>query len=223
MATILILETATKVCSVALAKDGQLVAIQEAHEERFTHAENLNVFVAEVLKLAGSDFKDLDAIAVSGGPGSYTGLRIGVSAAKGYCHALNIPLIAVDTLRAMASGVEIESGVIIHMIDARRMEVFCSVFDKDHNELEAVSAAVLDENSYSQYSDHTIYLLGDGATKFTDLNKALTTVNLYQYPSAGSMISLVETAYKQQIFVDTAYYEPFYLKDFVAGKPKKMI
>ena len=135
MTYILNIETATKNCSVSLSADGKTIALQEIATENFSHAEKLHVFIATLLKEHHLQFKDIQAIAVSQGPGSYTGLRIGVSSAKGFCYALNIPMIAVDTLQLLAKQIQIEDGIIIPMIDARRMEVFTAFFDKNYNQI----------------------------------------------------------------------------------------
>ena len=133
MSLILNIETATKNCSVSLAKDGITILTKEISEAGYSHAEKLHVFIEEILKETQSNVKDLKAVAVSKGPGSYTGLRIGVSSAKGICYALDIPLIAVDTLQILAKQLKVEKGIIVPMIDARRMEVYSAVYDKNHN------------------------------------------------------------------------------------------
>ena len=147
MPIILNIETATKNCSVALAKEGKTIAYKEIAEQNFSHAEKLHVFIEELLAENQLQFSDLSAIAVSQGPGSYTGLRIGVSSAKGFCYALNIPMIAIDTLQLLAKQIHIEEGIIIPMIDARRMEVFTAFYDKNHNKIRNTQAAIIDENS----------------------------------------------------------------------------
>ena len=149
MVYILNIETSTKNCSVALAKNGEIVLCKEIAEIGFSHAEKLHVFLEELLKETDLSFKDINAIAVSQGPGSYTGLRIGVSAAKGLCYALDIPLIAVDTMQILANQVTVEKGIIIPMIDARRMEVFSAIFDKNHLKIRETKAEILEEDSFS--------------------------------------------------------------------------
>ncbi len=146
MAIILNLETATKNCSVTIAKEGKTIACKEIAEQNFSHAEKLHVFIEELLAENNLKFSDLNAIAVSQGPGSYTGLRIGVSSAKGFCYALNIPLIAIDTLQLLAKQIQIKEGVIVSMIDARRMEVFTAFYDKNHEQIRTTKAEIIDEN-----------------------------------------------------------------------------
>ena len=222
MATILNIETSTKVCSIALGRDNKVVAFNEAHEDRFTHAENLNRFIDDCLKQAHITFQDLDAVAVSGGPGSYTGLRIGVSSAKGFCYALDIPLIAVDTLMAMARHVQNGEGHIVPMIDARRMEVFCAAYDGHYQVKRPVDAVILEADSFSDLQG-PLYVLGDGAPKFADISTRSDVQLIDAFPTAKNMVALSNQAFAEKSFVDTAYYEPFYLKDFIAGKPKKLL
>ena len=150
MAFILSIETATKNCSVSLSNNGKTVSCKEIAEQNFSHAEKLHVFIQEILKENSITLNDLSAIAVSKGPGSYTGLRIGVSSVKGLCYALNIPMIAIDTLTLLAKQIIIENGIIIPMIDARRMEVYTAFFDKKYNIQREVRADIIDENSYSE-------------------------------------------------------------------------
>ena len=149
MEYILNIETATKNCSVALANEGKTILCKEIAEEGYSHAERLHVFIEEIIKEAGISLNDLSAIAVSQGPGSYTGLRIGVSAAKGLCFALGIPLIAVDTLQVLASQVNIDDGLIVPMIDARRMEVYSAIFSAKFDKKREILAEIIDENSFS--------------------------------------------------------------------------
>ena len=219
MAIILNLETATKNCSVGLAKDGVTFALKEFAGEGYTHAEKLHVFIEEVLKEAGLDFKDLNAIAVSMGPGSYTGLRIGVSAAKGLCYALNIPLLAIDTLELLARKIVVDSGVIIPMIDARRMEAYTAIFDAEYNKVRETKAEVIGDSFFDNVAG-TIHLVGDGAAKYHEVLPAGKFVYHENaiYPSAAEMAVLSFNKYKKSDTVDVAYFEPFYLKDFIAGK-----
>jgi tRNA threonylcarbamoyladenosine biosynthesis protein TsaB len=218
---ILNLETATRNCSVALAKNGETILCKEIAEIGFSHAEKLHVFIEEIIKEANINFSDLKAIAVSKGPGSYTGLRIGVSAAKGLCFALNIPLISIDTLLALAKQVSIEKGVIIPMIDARRMEVYSAIFDPNHNIIRDVEAQILDENSFSDL-DQEIYIIGDSSEKAkTILSKTnIIFLDEIQFPSAKQMSSLSFEKFNNNDFEDVAYFEPFYLKDFLITTPK---
>ena len=196
---------------------------QNAHSEKITN------FIREVMDTAGIDYHQLDAVAVSKGPGSYTGLRIGVSTAKGICYAADLPLMAIDTLEAMAYGMKeklgsqiAENDLLVPMIDARRMEVYASIFDANLNKIHDTEAMVIDENSFADLrKDHRLWLFGDGAPKLASLFENQTNISVIDgfKPSAAYMRPLAEKALKEQQFVDVAYFEPFYLKDFIAGKP----
>ena len=222
MGYILNIETATKNCSVAIAKDGKTIFCKEIAEEGYSHAERLHVFIEEIIKEAGITIKDLIAVAVSQGPGSYTGLRIGVSAAKGLCYALDIPLIAIDTLQALASQVTISSGFIIPMIDARRMEVYSAIFAPTLEKKREVLAEIIDENSFGDLEE-TLYFVGDCAEKCQSVLKKDNYVFLadIKYPSANDMSALSYEKFKINDTVDVAYFEPYYLKDFMTTAPKK--
>jgi len=219
MAFILNLETATKNCSVSLAKEGKTIALAEYAGEGYAHAEKLHVFIAEVLDKAGVTYNDLQAVAVSMGPGSYTGLRIGVSAAKGLCYALDVPLIAIDTLELLARKVSIESGVIVPMIDARRMEAYTGVFNSGYEKIRNIKAEIITEESFADLL-LPIHFVGDGAAKC----RAVLTGDRFTYheeilyPSAQQMSALSFDKYKISDTVDVAYFEPFYLKDFISAK-----
>jgi tRNA threonylcarbamoyladenosine biosynthesis protein TsaB len=219
---ILNIETATKNCSVALAKDGKTVLCKEIAEEGYSHAERLHVFIEEIISEAGIQLKDLAAVAVSQGPGSYTGLRIGVSAAKGLCYALNVPLIAIDTLQALASKAKIAEGLIVPMIDARRMEVYSAVFSAGLEKKREILAEIIDENSFEDFTEN-LYFVGDcnekGKTVLTKSN--FIFLDEIKYPSANEMSALSFEKYKKSDTVDVAYFEPYYLKDFLIGAPKK--
>lgn len=230
MALILNIDTSTTVCSVALAKDGVVVSYKEVNEG-YTHAENLTLFVQEVLKKSKYTLKDIDAFAVSKGPGSYTGLRIGVSSVKGFCFALQKPLIAIDTLKAMTNGAisqisNLKSPIpnyFCPMIDARRMEVYCAIYDKNLHEKIPTSAVIIDENSFSEILEkNQIVFFGDGAEKCREKlshhKNALFIENIY--PSAIAMAELSEQAFANNKFEDVAYFEPFYLKEFVTQAKK---
>lgn len=225
MAKILCIETSTKVCSVALGIDGIVKAAKELNEENYSHAENLNFFIRDVMNEAGFKFEELDAVAVSEGPGSYTGLRIGVSTAKGIAYGTGVPLLAISTLEAMATGARqlFNGDYFIPMIDARRMEVFCAVYQSDGETLLDTEAHVLEEQSFSDIlGKGKCLFFGDGAKKFLEVQNSPNAQLVDYLPSAKSMIPLAEEAFGQNKLVDTAYFEPFYLKDFVAGKPKKV-
>ncbi len=219
---ILNIETATKNCSVSIAKNGETILCKEIAEEGYSHAEKLHVFIEEVIAESGVSVQDLNAVAVSQGPGSYTGLRIGVSAAKGLCFALNIPLIAVDTLQTLASQVSISEGKIIPMLDARRMEVYSAVFNAKIEIERPIQAEIINEDSFAEYTD-TIYFVGDCADK---CKAVLTKENFIfleeiKYPSAREMSKISYDKYKKSDIVDVAYFEPYYLKDFMMTLPSK--
>lgn len=216
MALILNIETATKNCSVALSKEGKTLAIRELSEQNFSHAEKLHVFIEELLLEINVTFKDVKAIAVSQGPGSYTGLRIGVSAAKGLCYALSIPLIAVDTLEILARKIQISSGIILPMIDARRLEVYSAFFDSNYAKIRETKAEIIDENSFQEETE-IIHLIGDGAMKFKEIltDKKFKYYPEIQFPSASEMSLISFQKFQNNQLEDVAYFEPFYLKDFV--------
>lgn len=222
MSYILNIETATKNCSVALAKDGKTILCKEIAEEGYSHAERLHVFIEAIIKDAGIALQDLSAIAVSQGPGSYTGLRIGVSAAKGLCYALDIPLIAVDTLQALAAQVTISSGLIIPMIDARRMEVYSAIFSPTLEKKREVLAQIIDDNSFED-REETLYFVGDCTDKCKPVLTKENHVFLEEivYPSAKEMSAISFEKFKINDTVDVAYFEPYYLKDFMITAPKK--
>ncbi|WP_026899306.1 tRNA (adenosine(37)-N6)-threonylcarbamoyltransferase complex dimerization subunit type 1 TsaB [Daejeonella oryzae] len=223
---ILLLETATSSCSVALAENGNVLACKELNEQN-VHASHITLFIEEVMNSAGKRYSDLNAIAVSKGPGSYTGLRIGVSTAKGLCFALDIPLISVNTLEAMADGARaiINSGnselLFSPMIDARRMEVYTALYSSDLKEINPVKALILEENSFSEFLDNKqIVFFGNGAEKCKPLYSSYEHAIFLDYEnSASDLNQLALQKYKSQIFEDVAYFEPFYLKDFVATRP----
>lgn len=222
MTYILNLETATKNCSVSISQNGQTILCKEMAEAGYSHAEKLHVFIEDCIKESNISFKDLSAIAVSQGPGSYTGLRIGVSAAKGLCFALDLPLIAVDTLQVLASKLSISDGVIIPMIDARRMEVYSAIFNAKYEKVREVQAEILIENSFEQISE-SIHFVGDCAEK---AKTVLTKSNFIFheeiiYPSANEMSELSYKKFQENNFEDVAYFEPYYLKDFMATVSKK--
>ncbi|OWP83792.1 tRNA (adenosine(37)-N6)-threonylcarbamoyltransferase complex dimerization subunit type 1 TsaB [Flavobacterium davisii] len=216
MTYILHLETATRNCSVSLAKEGELLAVREIAESGYTHAEKLHVFIEEVLDKAQIKINDLVAIAVSQGPGSYTGLRIGVSAAKGLCYALNIPLIAVDTLETLARQIKVSEGMIIPMIDARRMECYTAVFSNQYELQRKVESQIIDSNVFSEFQEK-IHLLGDGAFKCKEVLNTAQFIYHEQaiFPSSKEMVGIAYQKFLNQDFVDVAYFEPFYLKEFM--------
>ena len=222
MSYILNIETATKNCSVSLSKDGKSIICKEIAEEGYSHAERLHVFIEEIIQGSEISFSDLSAIAVSQGPGSYTGLRIGVSAAKGLCFALDIPLIAVDTLQVLASQVDISDGFIIPMLDARRMEVYSAIFNPNFEKIRAVEAEVITENSFKNIQG-TLYFVGDCAEKCKSVLTKENYIFLDEivYPSAKEMSAISFEKFKKSDTVDVAYFEPYYLKDFMITTSKK--
>jgi tRNA threonylcarbamoyladenosine biosynthesis protein TsaB len=216
MTYILNIETATRNCSVALSQNGNIITCKEIADAGYSHAEKLHVFIDEILKENKITFKDLSAIAISQGPGSYTGLRIGVSSAKGLCYSLDIPLIAIDTLETLAQKLIVENGVIIPMIDARRMECYTAIFDTNFAKIREVKAEIIDENSFEEITE-TIHLIGDGATKCKTILTDAKFVyhDKIEFPSAKEMCKLAFDKYKKNDTVSVAYFEPFYLKDFM--------
>jgi tRNA threonylcarbamoyladenosine biosynthesis protein TsaB len=228
VALILHIETSTTVCSIALAQDGKLISLQEINEG-YSHAENITLFIERVLKDARKIISNIDAVAVSIGPGSYTGLRIGLSTAKGLCYALDKPLIAISTLKSLTVNYLSKTvpppsspvTLFCPMIDARRMEVYCCVYDTALNEIENVSAKIIDENSFADLlSKNKMYFFGDGAVKCKGvLGKNSNAVFIDDvFPSSSTMVSLAEEKFKKKEFENVSLVEPFYLKEYVAGK-----
>ncbi|RRQ49391.1 tRNA (adenosine(37)-N6)-threonylcarbamoyltransferase complex dimerization subunit type 1 TsaB [Maribacter algicola] len=223
MALILNLETATTNCSVCLSLKGEVVSIRENNTPNYSHAEQLHVFIKECMDESGFSMTDLDAIAVSKGPGSYTGLRIGVSAAKGLCFALDVPLISIATLKSLASQLKIAEGdFIIPVLDARRMEVYSAVFDAHLNEIRETQAQIIGESSFQEYLQGSkVHFLGSGAEK---IKETLTNSNAEYYteavPSAKEMASLSFEKFTKTNFENVAYFEPYYLKDFLITQKK---
>lgn len=222
---ILQIETATPTCAVAISKNGATISAVQG-EEANMHASHLTLFIEQVLQKAGITMADLGAIAVSMGPGSYTGLRIGVSTAKGLCYALDIPLLALNTLDAMAAGFLTQNGVdsgtvVVPMIDARRMEVYMAIYDDQGVLKTPTSAQIIDETSFVEMGQ--VVLFGTGADKFEGLFQAVpsVTVSTGFQNSAEYLSTLSYTKFLQQEFEDLIYFEPFYLKDFIASTPKK--
>lgn len=230
MSCILHIETSTSVCSVAISQDGQNLFKKEDLNGP-QHAVLLGVFVDEALSFADSHAIPLDAVAVSCGPGSYTGLRIGVSMAKGVCYGRNLPLIALPTLEVQCVPVLLyhdelpEDALLCPMIDARRMEVYAAIYNRALHTVREISADIVDEHSYEEFlNEHPVYFFGDGAAKCKDTIKhpnAHFIDNIH--PLASMMFPLAEKAIAKGDFKDVAYFEPFYLKEFVASQPKKLI
>ncbi len=219
MSYILNIETATKNCSVSLAKNGETLICKEISEQGYSHAEKLHVFIDEIIKESSIAIVDLQAIAVSQGPGSYTGLRIGVSSAKGLCYGVQIPLIAIDTLTTLALRVPQEDGLIIPMIDARRMEVYSAIFNSNKEMIREVQSEILTEETFINETK-TIYFIGDSNEK---AKSVLTKSNFIflddiKFPSANEMSSFSYAKFLKEDFVDVAYFEPYYLKDFMFAR-----
>lgn len=231
MAHILCIETGTPTCSVALCENSKLVSIRELHAEETNHARNLSNFIQEVLKEGNISASQLSAVAVSKGPGSYTGLRIGVSTAKGICYAAGIPLIAINSLKVMAQGAittnkNIEQNTLIcSTIDARRMEVYTAVFDFKLNCVLDTQALILNSDSFANLLiENRILFIGNGTSKVKASISSPNALYLESiFPSARFMIPIAYELYNQKVFEDVAYFEPFYLKDFVAIKSTKNI
>lgn len=225
MSVILNIETSSKSCSVAISENGNVIACSESHDESFKHNEKLLSHISKALGDANLNPKELNAIAISEGPGSYTGLRIGVSTAKGLCYGLNIPLIAINTLQSLACAIETkEATYICSMMDARRMEVYSALYDSEYNSVENTEAITVDHSFRQTYlEENKVYFVGDGVKKCRDLlahpNAILDTDTMI---SAKGMSMLSYDKFMTCQFEDTAYFEPFYLKDFVAGNPKKI-
>ena len=229
MSCILNIETSTDVCSVSVSQDGDCIFSQEDHEGP-NHAVKLGTFVDEALSFADSHAIPLDAVAVSCGPGSYTGLRIGASMAKGICFGQDLKLIAVPTLELMAVPVllreEVEEGALLcPMIDARRMEVYSAVYDRALHEVRGIQADVVDAETYREYLDRgPVYFFGNGAEKCMEvINHPNARLIKGVEPLAKWMFPIAERRIAQEKYEDVAYFVPFYLKDFVAHQPKKLL
>ena len=224
MSLLLCIETSTTNCSVALSLNGTCIALKEDNNTGYSHSESLHLFIEDLLTEQNTSLEKLDAIVVSKGPGSYTGLRIGVSTAKGLCYALDIPLIAINTLDSLAAEVKNDSPCyIVPMLDARRMEVYTATFSESHKNIEPTKALILEETSYSELLEKqkTIFI-GNGVAKFQETcehpNAEFITNKV---PSAKNLCGLANQKFEDKNFEDVAYFEPYYLKDFVAGVKKK--
>lgn len=230
MSTIINIETSTEVCSVALCKDNEVIALKE-NKEGLNHAKLVTIFVEALLEEAKLDIKEIDAIGISKGPGSYTGLRIGVSTAKGLCYGAQIPMIGINTLQAISveaikSAENIDKDTwFCPMIDARRMEVFCAFFDTNNKQQEDIKAVIVDQDSFKEIlNERKVVFFGNGAEKCKETithKNAIFIDNIRN--SAANMAALSNEAFKNQSFEDVAYFEPFYLKDFVAIPSKKKL
>lgn len=223
MTKILHIETATKVCSVALSENGSLIGLAEINEDSFAHGEQLTVLISNLLAEKNLSSSDLDAVSVSAGPGSYTGLRIGVSTAKGLCYALQIPLISVDTLISMTEVAKQKYSQthLCAMIDARRMEVFSTILNTQTNVvMKPSSADVLDEQTYAEFEP--LVCFGDGAPKMQDMWKdRAIQFDLDLLPSASGQVSIAFAKFQANQFEDVVYFEPAYLKEFYQAPNSK--
>ena len=229
MSSILFIETSTDVCSVAVSHDGAIIFNKEDHSGPH-HNERLGSFVDEALSYTDNHALPLDYVAVSCGPGSYTGLRIGVSMAKGICYGRNLKLIAVPTLELLCVPVLLrelvtdDAALLCPMLDARRMEVYAQVFDRALQEKRPIHSDVVDADTYKEFLSHPMYFFGNGAAKCM---KAINHPNAHLIegiePLAKNMLPLAEKRIAQGKFEDVAYFVPFYLKDFVAKQPRKLL
>lgn len=232
MSKILCIDTATDICTVSISENGEVISFRDSAEDR-SHSVLLAVYIEQVLQETNLKVEELDAIAISKGPGSYTGLRIGVSAAKGLCYGANVPLISVSTLQSMCYGIpesylkenNLSDFYFAPMLDARRMEVYTAIYDNNCLEKAEVNAEILDENSFSDFlNEKPVIFFGSGANKFQEV---INHKNAFFFPefkhSARFMLSLAESNLKNNKFEDVAYFEPFYLKDFVTTTSKKNI
>ena len=220
---ILNIETATKNCSVSIAEQGKIIALKELNDGNYSHAEKLHELIGQVALEAKIELSQLKAIAVSKGPGSYTGLRIGVSSAKGLCFALDIPLISVNTLQSLALSVSIEKGYKIPLLDARRMEVYSQVFSEKTQKIREVYAEIITPDSFSDFLNaDKVYFFGDGAEKCKEIITHKNAVFIDgKFPSAKEMSVISFEKYFKKDFENVAYFEPFYLKEFIGGISKK--
>lgn len=231
MIYILHIESSTAVCSVSLARNGAIVDFEESFEGQ-NHAKLIGVYIEQLLMRNDLYMKDLSAVAISKGPGSYTGLRIGTSHAKGICYAQQIPLIAIDPLQAMCEQVKklehfkvSKNSKLIPMMDARRMEVYTATYSSENKLIANTSAKIINQDSFiDEYPNDELIFFGNGASKCKDIIKRNKVIFIDDiYCSAKNMINLAFEAYKNKVFVDTAYFEPFYLKEFVAITSKKSV
>ena len=220
---ILNIETSTTNCSVSLSENGCLIGLKEDNSLQYSHAERLHVYIDELLQTANVSKTQIAAVGISKGPGSYTGLRIGVSAAKGLCYALKIPLISILTLEALAHQVVNPQGPIVSMLDARRLEVYSAIYDTSYNETRQTEAEVITLDSYKELLDLSpVYFIGNGVAKTQQLVSHPNAIFIEnKLPSAAQMCTLTHAKFNDNDFEDVAYFEPYYLKDFIAIPSKK--
>ena len=221
MCYILNIESSTTNCSISLALNGNVIAMKEKNDESYSHSTKLHSFIDEVLKESNISIKELSAIAVSKGPGSYTGLRIGVAAAKGLCYSLDLPLISVSTLLILAKQIKVDSGFIIPIIDARRDEVYSAIFDSSYNSVREVMPEIITKDSFNELiSSNKLYFVGNAQEKCKRLiknNSNLIFSSHETFPSSSDMADLSFDKFKNSKFEDIAYFEPDYLKKFIPG------
>ena len=224
MSYLLHLETATTNCSVALSQNGNLLHCIENNEADFRHSDHLHLFIEQLLKKAQIEVKQLSGVAVSMGPGSFTGLRIGVSSAKGLCYANDIPLIAVNSLEVLAAAYNVQADdILIPMFDARRMEVYALVLNAQKEVIQPTQAVIITPDSFQEFQNQgRLVFLGNGAAKCKDVVPSTNTlfIDELQLPSARNMVAIATAKFETNITEDVAYFEPFYLKDFYTDMPK---
>ncbi|WP_046743895.1 tRNA (adenosine(37)-N6)-threonylcarbamoyltransferase complex dimerization subunit type 1 TsaB [Kordia zhangzhouensis] len=224
MAIRLYLETSTTNCSVCLADDETILYFKEENDKNYSHSEKLHVFIKEAYEQANIKPEEVSAVVVGKGPGSYTGLRIGVSTAKGLCFASTIDLIAIESLEILAKSITVDEGVIVSLLDARRMEVYSAIFDNEHQQIRHTKAEIITEESFAEYlAKGKVYFIGNGAEKCKGVIEHPNAVfyDEVYFPSAKNMISIAINKHKKNDIEDVAYFEPYYLKDFVVTKAKK--
>lgn len=226
MAIRLYLETSTTNCSVCLADDEKVLYFKEENNKNYSHSEKLHVFIKEAYEAAQIQPEDVKAMVVGKGPGSYTGLRIGVSAAKGLCFASDIQLMAIESLEVLSRSIIITDGVILPLLDARRMEVYSAVFDANYSQIRETKAEIITETSFGDYlAKGKVHFIGNGAEKCKGVithENAIFYDELY-FPSTEKMIPIAIDKHQKNDIEDVAYFEPYYLKDFVVTKPKKKV
>ena len=219
MKNLLYVETSTKNCSVAISSNSKLIAFKELNSENFSHAENLHVFINDILKEAKLDIQNLSGVVIGKGPGSYTGLRIGTASVKGLCYSLDIPLMSINSLEIMAQGIPAEPNqFLIPMIDARRLEVYTMILDHNKNIVKNTWAEELTKDSFSKYlTKKTCIFFGNGSIKFKSINPKgkYKFIDKEHFPSAKDMVIKGFELFVNKSFESTAYYEPFYLKEFI--------
>jgi tRNA threonylcarbamoyladenosine biosynthesis protein TsaB len=222
MSYILNIESSSTNCSISLSLNGKVISLKEQNDEKYSHSTKLHSFIEQVLIDAKINIKQLSAVAVSKGPGSYTGLRIGITAGKGLCYALGIPLISLSTLLILAKQIKLKNdGLIIPLIDARRNEVYSSVYDFSYNKIRKEMPEIIDENSFGNLaSENKLYFIGNGQEKCKRLiknNSNLIFSNINSLPSSNEMALLSFEKFKNSKFEDIAYFEPEYLKNFISN------